>query len=230
MNKDSLNNEREVDSLAKIIWDYHHLNHRLVKADAILALGSRDTRTAEWAAKLYLGGYAPWVIFSGGYGRMTKILFAKPEAEVFADIAIEKGVPAEKIIIENQSTNTGDNIKFTQQILLDRNMDLKSFILVQKPYMERRAYATLVKQWPGKKITVTSPPLSYEDYPNKEISKEQLINAMVGDLERIKVYPDKGFSVTQKIPVKVWKAWEKLVALGYNKRLIDPPPQRIAEL
>ncbi|MFA5047820.1 MAG: YdcF family protein [Patescibacteria group bacterium] len=227
MFRGNLKEEKKIDKLAKIIWDYHHLHHKLIKADCILALGSRDTRTAEWAAKLYLGGYAPWVIFSGGYGRLTKSLFAKPEAEVFADIAIEKGVPKEKIIIENQSTNTGDNIKFTQQILVGRKLDFKSFILVQKPYMERRAYATLMKQWPDKKIIVTSPPLTYEDYPNKEISKDQLINAMVGDLERIKVYPDKGFSIEQKIPVKVWKAWERLVALGYNKRLIDPPPQQV---
>lgn len=46
------------------------------------------------------------------------------------------------------------------------NLKLNSFILVQKPYMDRRTFATFRKQWPEAECIVTSPQLSYEDYGN----------------------------------------------------------------
>jgi len=86
--------------------------------------------------------------------------------------------------------------------------------------MERRTFASFKKQWPEKDFLVTSPPISYEDFPNSEISKEELVNAVVGDLQRIKVYPEKGFQISQDIPEDVWLAYEELVKLGYTKHLI----------
>lgn len=212
--------QTDVDALAKIIWDYHHVNHELKKVDCIFVLGSRDVRVAEYAAELFLKGYAPFIIFSGGFGKITKDVFKKPEAEIFAEIAIDLGVPLEKIIIENKSTNTGENVVFTKQLLLDRKLDFKTFILVQKPYMERRTYATFMKLWPEKEFLVTSPKISYENYPDANISKEDFISVMVGDLQRIKVYPEKGFQIYQEIPDNVWQAYEKLVKLGYTSYII----------
>ena len=209
-----------VDLLAKIIWDYLHLNYKLKKVDCIFALGSIDVRIAQYSAKLFLEGYAPVIIFSGGLGRISKDIFKKSEAEMFADIAIQAGVPQEKIIVENKSSNTGENIAFTKQLLSDRGLNFKTFILVQKPYMERRTYAAFKKLWPEKRFIVTSPPISYEDYPNINISKDKFINIMVGDIQRIKFYPEKGFQIYQEIPDNVWRAYEKLVELGYTDHLI----------
>lgn len=196
------------------------MHHELKKADCLLVLGSNDIRVAEYAADLFLQGYAPYILFSGGFGVLTTEVFQKPEAEVFADIAITKGVPREKILIENKSTNTGENIEFTKQLLVEKRLDFKSFILVQKPYMERRAYATFKKRWPEKDFIVTSPPLSFEEYPTPELTKEMVINIMVGDLQRIKIYPEKGFQIYQEIPLDVWNAYLSLVSLGYTDHLI----------
>ena len=211
---------QEAISPAKILWNYHQLHHTLEQSDCILVLGSMDTRTAERGADIYLQGYAPIIIFSGGLGKLTKDMWAETEAELFANIALDRGVPREAIFLENKSTNTGENIQFTQQLLQEKNLDLDSFIVVQKPYMERRSYATFKKQWPHKKLLVTSPLLSFEEYPTNDIPVEKLINMMVGDLQRIKVYPEKGFQVYQEIPDDVWVAYEKLVALGYDKQLM----------
>jgi len=213
-------NSSEVDTLAKVIWDYHHLNHQLKKADCIFVLGSHDTRVAEYAADLFLQGYAPYIIFSGGFGNLTTGVFEKSEAEIFADIAKKKGVPKNKILIENKSTNTGENVQFTKQLLKDKGLDFNSFILVQKPYMERRTYVTFKKVWPEKEFTVTSPQVYFEDYPNDEIPKEKVINIMVGDLQRIKIYPAKGFQIPQEIPDSVWQAYEDLVKAGFTKHLV----------
>lgn len=205
---------------AKIVWDYHHMDTPLQKADCIFVLGSHDTRVADRAAEIYLQGWAPLLIFSGGLGRLTKDLWTQTEADLFAKIAVEKGVPEKNILIENHSTNTGENVLFTRQLLRQKGFDPQSFILVQKPYMERRTYATFQKQWPGKIVYVTSPQISFEDYPTDEFPLERVINIMVGDLQRIRLYAEKGFQIQQHIPDKVWDAYENLVALGFDRQLI----------
>jgi len=196
------------------------MQHVLEKSDCILALGSHDLRVAERAAQLYFEGWAPMIIFSGGLGNFTKEMWTEPEADQFAAIAVGMGVPKESILVENKSTNTGENIRFTQQLLAQKDLDPQSFIVVQKPYMERRSYATFKRYWPGKKLIVTSPQISFEAYPTKEIPVEKVINIMVGDLQRIKLYPQKGYQVFQEIPADVWQAYEQLIASGFDGHLM----------
>lgn len=211
--------EKALD-LARKLWDYHHVNHTLEKADCILVLGSHDTRVADRAAELYHAGCAPMIIFSGGLGRLTEGMWTESEADLFAKIAIEKGVPQQAILIENESTNTGENILLTQKLLKENNLDPYSFIVVQKPYMERRSFATFKKHWPNKKLIVTSPQISFEDYATDQIPMEQVINIMVGDFQRIKLYAEKGFQVYQEIPEEAWDAYEQLIKLGYSDHLV----------
>jgi uncharacterized SAM-binding protein YcdF (DUF218 family) len=210
----------EIITLARQLWDYHHMQHELVKADCILALGSHDLRVADRATELYLQGWAPLVIMSGGLGNLTQNMWTESEADKFARIAIEKGVPADAILVENKSTNTGENILFTQQLLQQKGLDPQDFIVVQKPYMERRSYATFKKHWPNKNLLVTSPQLAFEEYATADIPMDRVINIMVGDLQRIRFYPAKGFQVYQEIPAEIWDAYEQLVQLGFDKHLV----------
>lgn len=205
---------------AKKLWDYHHVNHKLKRSDCILVLGSHDVRVGERGAELLLQGWAPVLILSGGLGRLTKNMWLQTEAEKFASLAEKMGVPKEAILVENRSTNTGENILFTKQLLEEKQLHYQRFIVVQKPYMERRSLATFQKQWAGKELIITSPQIAFEDYPNDDISMDEVINIMVGDLQRIKVYPEKGFQTFQEIPEDVWNAYEKLVDAGYNKYLV----------
>lgn len=213
-----------IHSLAETIWHYHQMNHRLVRADAILVLCSHDKKVAERGAELFLGGWAPLLIFSGGLGAITRDIWTESEADQFAEIAIAMGVPKERILIENKSTNTGENILFTKQLLAERDIDPQKFILVQKPYMERRSFATFRKIWPEKEVLVTSPQVSFDEYLDsysaKELSADDVISIMVGDLQRIKIYADEGFQIHQEIPRDVWSAYEELVRAGFDQRLI----------
>jgi len=215
-----------VRALAERIWDYHHMHHTLVRADAILVLCSYDTAVAERGAELWLDGWAPLLIFSGGLGTITKRMWSEPEADQFARIAIRMGVPADRVVIENQSTNTGENVAFTRALLAERAMDPASFILVQKPYMERRSYATFRKRWPEKHAIVTSPQVSFEEYlarySNDALSADEVIGIMVGDLQRIRDYPARGFQIAQDIPADVRDAFEELVRAGYDTHLVRP--------
>jgi uncharacterized SAM-binding protein YcdF (DUF218 family) len=213
-----------VRDLAKRIWDYHHVDHRLEPAEAILVLCSHDPIVAERGAQLFLEGWAPLVIFSGGLGSITRNLWTEPEADMFAAIARRMGVPADRILIENRSTNTGENVRFTRRMLEQRGLEIDSFIVVQKPYMERRSYATFRKNWPGKRLVVTSPQIGFDEYverySNDALSSDDVISIMVGDLQRIRIYPEKGFQIAQEIPDDVWAAYEELVHAGYDSRLL----------
>lgn len=213
----------DIDYYGKILWNYHKLNEKINKSDVIIGFGSHDLNVAKRCAELFLDGYGDMIIFTGGFGRITKPLWNITEAEKFAEIAINMGIPKNKIIIENKASNTGENIKYTKETLRNLNLSPTSFIMVDKPYRERRTYATLKKQWPEIDFNITSPQYTYEEYCNfysqGEISKNEFISIMVGDLQRIDLYGKNGFQIVQDIPKDVWDAYNKLVNLNFNKHL-----------
>lgn len=150
---------------------------------------------------------------------------------MFCDVALSMGVPREKILLETKATNTGQNVQFSYKILQTAKLldSLQSFILVQMPFMERRVYATFMKQWPGDvsalDITVSSPAIQMSEYPNKHVGTlHVLVTVMVGSLYRVKVYSDVGFQfqIKQEIPEKVWSCFLKLIGTGkYNGHMIN---------
>jgi uncharacterized SAM-binding protein YcdF (DUF218 family) len=216
--------DERIRGLAQVLWDYHQLHQTLVASDAILVLCSHDLRVAERGAELLLQGWAPLLIFSGGLGSITRGLMTTPEADQFAAVATRMGVPAGQILIENTSTNTGENVRFTRALLDARGLAPRSFIVVQKPYMERRSYATFRKVWPAPQVRVTSPQVSMDEYlrayGHASLSAHDVIGIMVGDLQRIRVYAERGFQIPQEIPDAVWAAYEELVQAGFNQRLV----------
>ena len=69
----------------------------------------------------------------------------------------------------------GENCRFSKAILQARGLAGDSFILVQKPYMERRTLATVRKQWPEiNPVAVSSPSLGLLQYPTAEITLKQV--------------------------------------------------------
>lgn len=210
----------EIKANAEIIWNYHLLNHALHKSDCILVLGSNDIRVAQRAAQLYLQGYAPLLVFSGAVGKLTEGLFELSEAAHFAEIAMQMGVPQQAILIEDKATNTGENIQFTQQLLAKHQLSPQSFIVVQKPFMERRAYAVFRQYIADAPLIITSPQIALQDYANEILTYDHILNVIVGDLQRIKDYPALGFQIYQAIPDNVWSAFENMCRWGYNKHLI----------
>lgn len=208
------------DELARVLWDYMRLGRALTPADVILVLGSNDVRVGEHGARLFLQGLAPLMLFSGNVGRLTAGRFEKSEAATFADAAVRLGVPPSAILIEDTSTNTGENVDRSRTLLESADVPPSRIILVQKPYMERRAWATFKQRWPEPDLQVTSPPIPYEEYPTPQIPRDLVINILVGDVQRMRVYAERGFQVPQPMPDDVWAAWEELVARGYTGHLV----------
>jgi uncharacterized SAM-binding protein YcdF (DUF218 family) len=210
-----------IDRDARLVWDYHHVQHTLAPADCILVLGSHDTRVAERGAEVFLAGLAPLIVFSGNLGALTSEMWDRPEAEIFADVAAAMGVPRERMLIEARSTNTGENVDFSRQLLAESGMQPSKAIAVQKPYMERRTLATFRQRWPELDVMVTSPQIDFDAYPNGAITRDDVIHIMVGDFQRLLLYARKGWSAPQQIPAEVMQAYERLIEAGYRGRLIE---------
>lgn len=206
------------------IWDYMHMNMEPEKADCIVGFGNYNDDIALRAAELYHQGYAPKVLFTGGLGRNTIDLWKETEADRFARVAMDAGVPKEDIIIENQATNTKDNILFTKAMFEKLGMKVDSFIGVHKPFMERRIYAAMKVYWPEMKMIITSPQLTLEEYlansTKTGLTEEKVIDVIVGDFQRIKVYAEKGYQIPQEVPDEVWDAFDKMVELGFTSELV----------
>ena len=206
-----------IQSAAECLWHYHRLAEPLDRADGILVFGSNDLRVANHAATLYLAGYAPWILISGGRGRMTQH-WPTSEAEAMGRVVLAAGVPEDAVLLECRATNTGENIRFARDLLEAANRDLRRGIFVQKPYMERRTRAALEVQWPGIRIHLSSPPLDFSSYC-EDIDRDLVITAMVGDFQRILDYPALGYASPQPVPARVRAAFGLLVAAGYRAHL-----------
>src|SRR3989338_3072097 len=173
---------QKIDILARKLYEYHHLHHELKKSDLILVPTSFDLRVPEYSARLYHEGWAPKILFSGDRPARPDDIRATswgmPEAEKFKEVAMALGVPERDIIVENKSTNTGEDVRFSYAMLQDLDMIPNSIILVREPFMERRLWTIFKKQWPNPstQAIVTSPPIAYEDYPTADISKDMFIN------------------------------------------------------
>jgi len=205
--------------LGRKIWDYMVMGQPLKKAEVIIVPGSLNTTPARRAAELFQAGYAPLIVMSGGLGRISKDHLSVSEAETFAAIAEELGVPRSQILIENKATNTGENIMFTRQLLERHGLHPKTAIIVQKPYAERRFYAAFKKRWPELDITVTSPQISYDEWAAEDKLGGRLLAFIVADLQRVIIYPEKGWQIPQEIPADVMEAYEELIKLGYTENL-----------
>lgn len=216
--------EAEARANLQVIWDYMHMNMPLRRADCIVGFGSYSDAVAVRAAELYRQGYAPKLLFSGGLGRNTSELFTVSEAERFRGIAEAQGMPRTDIILEDKSTNTGENILFTRQRFAELGMDVRRVIAVHKPFMERRIYAALRAYWPELDVVVASPQTGIDEYLRESIhqglDERTAIEVIVGDFQRIDVYARRGYQIPQPIPDEAWAAFRELVRMGYDGQLV----------
>lgn len=207
----------------QILWDYLCLHRKPEKAEVIAGFGSFDDNVARRSAALYLNGYAPKILFTGGLGRCTEGLFAQPEAERFRDVAVSLGVPEGDILVENKSANTKENILFTRDLLERTHTPHASILGVHKPNMERRITAAMGVYWPEQAFSVTSPEMTIPEYlqeaKRQGITEVDAISVIVGDFQRIDLYAKKGFQLPQYIPAEAWEAYERLVAMGFDRQL-----------
>jgi uncharacterized SAM-binding protein YcdF (DUF218 family) len=207
----------------RVVWDYMRLVDPPVPADAILTLGSFDVQAAVHAAGLWQAGLAPVVIMSGGIAHRGGVLdtgWDRTEARVFADAALREGVPAEALLLEERAQNTGDNFVFGRAVAEAAGLRIRKLLVVAKPYMTRRGFATGRKLWPEVELVMQCEDIDVAGYFAREADPERTLLALIGDLHRIFVYPALGFQIEQAVPESVIAAMRRLVEAGYGARLL----------
>ena len=205
---------------ARTIWEYHLMRHPLEPTDVGIGLGSHDLGVATFAAKLYHEQLFPMIVFTGASSRTTAARFPRGEAVHYREHAIELGVPSDAIRVESSATNTGENIALTRDLLAATDTPVKSVLLISKPYMERRAYATCQKVWPDVRAICASEPISFNSYLASIGDTKLVLDMLVGDLQRVVEYPTLGFAVEQDIPEDVDAAYHRLIAAGDTSRVM----------
>lgn len=205
------------------LWDYLRLNQPLQKADCIVGFGNFNTDIALRAARLYREGWAPRILFTGGLGRNTRGLLPELEAVRFAKVAMDAGVPEEDILLEDKSTNTAENIRFTRALLEENAIPHDRILGVHQPFMERRIAAAMGVYWPEQDFYVTSPQVTIPEYLARAkaqgVSEEASVSVIVGDFQRMELYARKGWQLPQPIPEDAWAAFHRLVELGFDQQL-----------
>ncbi|MEV6711306.1 YdcF family protein [Lentzea sp. NPDC051208] len=207
---------------AETIWDYHQMGHERRPVDVAIGLGSHDLGVAAFAAELYHRGLFPLLVFSGGNSPTTAARFPRGEAVHFREHALSLGVPDSAILVEPNAGNTGQNVTLSRALLAQNGHAPRSVLLISKPYMERRSYATCRKAWPEVEAVCASEPLKFGDYVRSIGDERLVIDMLVGDLQRVVVYPKLGFAVEQNVPAGVLAAYERLVAAGFDSRMLRP--------
>ena len=124
----------------------------LKPADLLIVFGTTYgiNLFVENIVNLYKKGFCKYVLCTGGnvakYG--TKIA---DESVIIRDLLVENGVPAEKILVETTSKNTGENLQFSIPILEEKfgGIDgINSIIGVGKIHATLRFLMTMCKYFP----------------------------------------------------------------------------------
>jgi uncharacterized SAM-binding protein YcdF (DUF218 family) len=123
-------------------------------ADAALVLtGDLDFERTDHAAALVRSGEARLLVLTGG------VPFVGDSAESLRDRALADGVPAERIRLENTSTDTWESLVAVRPILT--NERVKTLLLVSSPYHMRRASLAARRALPGIRILCEPAPCSH---------------------------------------------------------------------
>lgn len=100
----------------------------LPKVDAIVVLGggslaptSEGSGRLAAAAQAWFAGRAPYILLSGGGGRMGSGR-GRSEAAKMAGALTEMGVPDSALVLEERSRNTRENAAMTAALARDRSM------------------------------------------------------------------------------------------------------------
>lgn len=181
--------------------------------DAVIGFGHFDLSVPRHCLNLFRWGYAKQIIFSGGIGAGTADL-GGAEADVFEQL-VYRLAPclADSILVENRSTNTAENIRFTGDMLelehpgLAFGKGIRSVILVATPCRQRRVWQTWRKLQP-EVISLNSPPaVPIELLSHLYTTKgEDLSAQLLGEYERLRDYPARGWVVDDPIPARIDRA------------------------
>ena len=215
------------------------------KVDVLVLLGNSIPYTIKCAVEAYKNNLCDKILINGGIGHSTEILRDqirkderfnfiqvenRAEADIFFDIMTKVyNIPRDKIIVENQSTNCGDNALKAIGLLDELHISYSSLLLIQDPTMQLRTYASFLKYIDNKKVKLInySPfiPVINSDLKliNTDINgiwdEQRYLELIMGEIPRLKddingYGPSgKNFIDHVHVPIEIEEHYNKLKAL-----------------
>jgi len=129
----------------------------------VFVAGLSNPDLAVPAAEAWQRGLAKKILLVGGKGHSTENLRngfrthpvyrsvltdGRAEADMIADLMVHHlGIPAEKILIENRSTNCGKNAAFSLEVVRAAGLLPRTVILIQEAAMQRRTHECFLHEW-----------------------------------------------------------------------------------
>lgn len=183
--------------------------HPSAPSDAIIGFGMFDLNLPVFCGELHAQGRAPRIVFTGGIGAGTGDL-GQPEADAWRDALFQAypDFPHERLIVENRSTNTAENIAFTATLLardypeLTFGGGLRTALIVASPLRLRRVKLTLQHLQPALRTFRCLPPTT--DFDREQAlyaaQRQDYLAHLAGELDRIVGYPARGWIAAEPLP------------------------------
>lgn len=184
-----------VNRLINDISDYIFVSDMPVKADAIFLPGGSHPEQPEYAAQLYLNGFAKWLVPAGGVSAKTgkfpgvrskNSIYCgdyRSECDFFTDVLNKNGVPASAIIGENLSGHTRDNAFFSRRKMDETGITVRSALIVCKAFHARRCLMFYQMAFPDTLLKIC-PVSCYNITKNNWFQSETGIDRVMGELSR----------------------------------------------
>lgn len=216
------NKDEKTDNI-KYITDYMLVETPLRPADLCFVFGGQNAdHLADHAAKLYHQGLCKHILVSGGVATDDGRL----ECDRMRDRLVEKGVPEDIILVENQATNTGENVTCGMK-LIDRKIGLEnvnSVIGIGQIHASRRFIMTLEKHWPDVVKMFSTPnyyPVDRKDWHKDEKFRDDVMR----EFNKVAPYKKQGFIAEVDLD-DMAKKIEKLPPAPAARRRIRNPQRR----
>lgn len=144
------------------LWDYLAEGDSLERSELIFVFGGPGVNRVNEAVKLWKEGFGSKILFTGQKASYMKDVDIT-EAEHYAKIAKNEGVPENDLILETLAKNTPENAVNSILQLQRINFLPKKIILITLDYHMRRSYLTFksVAEWRPILIRHSVPSMKY---------------------------------------------------------------------
>lgn len=209
---------------ARTVYEHLALRDPLpATVDLIIGFGHFDPKIPRACCDLYRRfPAAKGIVFTGGIGAGTADI-GGPEAGYFLELAraYAPEIPRRVYVVEDQSTNTSENLAFTLRELEEHRPDLlpgraaQSIALVANACRQRRVCLTCKRMLPPVTLVNAPPPTGFEEeIALYQAKRQDLIPVLIGEMDRILAYPDKGWISREAVPDHILEAWRALRPAG----------------
>lgn len=168
------------------VFDYLSEEDSLEKADLIFVFGNRTYFRIDKAIELFKDGWAPKIMISGNAPNYASV--ETSEAQWLKERALEKGVPGESIILEEESLTLADNVKRSLDLIDEMDFHPQSIILVNHGFSQRRGWADFKKFLPdGIKLIRVNSGAAFQYTKEGWFTTEDSIRVIINEFRKMKV-------------------------------------------